>query len=129
MCIRDSVHSGDLNAGHYYAFLRPTKDGHFYKFDDDKVIRATNKETLEENFGGEYANGAGMRQPYTRNYSTKRSMNAYMLVYIRKSRIDDVLISVGNEDVPAHLGKFLAHFYSDSYFLGDLLTGNSETSR
>ncbi|KAM5441568.1 ubiquitin-specific protease ubp15 [Microsporum ferrugineum] len=99
------VHSGDLNAGHYYAFLRPTKDGHFYKFDDDKVIRATAKETLEENFGGEYANGAGMRQPYTRNYSTKRSMNAYMLVYIRKSKINDVLISVGNDDVPFHVAK------------------------
>ncbi|KAK2853253.1 hypothetical protein FQN49_005259 [Arthroderma sp. PD_2] len=99
------VHSGDLNAGHYYAFLRPTKDGQFYKFDDDRVIKATAKETLEENFGGEYANGGDVRQPYTRNYSTKRSMNAYMLVYIRKSKISDVLVDVVNEDVPTYLAK------------------------
>lgn len=103
------VHSGDFNAGHYYAFLKPTKDGFFYKFDDDRVTRSTMKETLEENFGGEYtglANGAlGQRQPYTRGYSTKRSMSAYMLVYIRKSRLDQVLLNVQKDIIPEHLEK------------------------
>ncbi|KAF9887303.1 hypothetical protein FE257_010298 [Aspergillus nanangensis] len=100
------VHSGDLNAGHYYAFLKPTKDGFWYRFDDDRVTRATDKEVLEENYGGEYelANGAtGVRQPYTRGLSTKRSMNAYMLVYIRKSRLDDVLLPITTEEIPSHI--------------------------
>ncbi|CAL00824.1 uncharacterized protein An09g05480 [Aspergillus niger] len=100
------VHSGDLNAGHYYAFLKPTKDGFWYRFDDDRVTRATDKEVLEENYGGEYelANGAaGVRQPYTRGLSTKRSMNAYMLVYVRKSRLDDVLLPITKEQVPSHI--------------------------
>ncbi|KAL2010554.1 hypothetical protein VTN00DRAFT_6361 [Thermoascus crustaceus] len=104
------VHSGDFNAGHYYAFLKPTKNGFWYKFDDDKVIRATEKEVLEENYGGEYdlSNGSiGVRQPYARGLSTKRSMNAYMLVYIRKSRLDDVLVNITNEDVPSHIEKRL----------------------
>ncbi|PYH96113.1 ubiquitin C-terminal hydrolase [Aspergillus ellipticus CBS 707.79] len=104
------VHSGDLNAGHYYAFLKPTKDGHWYRFDDDRVTRATDKEVLEENYGGEYelANGAaGVRQPYTRGLSTKRSMNAYMLVYVRKTRLDDVLLPITTEDVPSHIEKRL----------------------
>ncbi|KAJ6155470.1 hypothetical protein N7470_006036 [Penicillium chermesinum] len=54
------VHSGGLDAGHYYAFLKPTKDGHWYRFDDDRVNRVTEREVLEENYGGEYelANGA-----------------------------------------------------------------------
>lgn len=101
------VHSGELNAGHYYAYLRPYKDGNFYRFDDDRVVRATMKETMEENFGGEYANLAngapGVRQPFSRTLSTKRSMNAYMLVYIRKSRVDDVLVDVEEDDVPSHI--------------------------
>ncbi|KAL8729800.1 MAG: hypothetical protein Q9166_004523 [cf. Caloplaca sp. 2 TL-2023] len=105
------VHSGDLTAGHYYTFLKPTADGHFYKFDDDKVTRATLKEALEENFGGDYANMAnghvGVRNPYTRTLSTKRSMSAYMLVYIRKSREKDILIDVGENDTPTHLAKQL----------------------
>ncbi|KKK13712.1 ubiquitin hydrolase [Aspergillus rambellii] len=105
------VHSGDLNAGHYFAFLKPTKDGFWYRFDDDRVTRTTDREVLEENYGGEYelANGAaGARQPYTRGLSTKRSTNAYMLVYIRKSRLDDVLLPITKEDVPSHIEQRLA---------------------
>ncbi|KAK5941021.1 ubiquitin-specific protease ubp15 [Knufia obscura] len=102
------VHSGDFNAGHYYAFLKPAKDGFFYRFDDDRVTRATMKEVLEDNYGGEYPasmNGIAQRQPYTRGTSTKRSMNAYMLVYIRKSRLDQVLPGVKDDDVPSHIER------------------------
>ncbi|KAF2201039.1 ubiquitin carboxyl-terminal hydrolase 21 [Delitschia confertaspora ATCC 74209] len=103
------VHSGDLNAGHYYAFLKPTKDGHFFKFDDDRVTRATKREALEENFGGDYsqANGnAGQRNPYTRTWSAKRSMSAYMLVYIRESRLDSILTK--DIEPPAYLAERIA---------------------
>lgn len=105
------VHSGDLNAGHYYAFIKPTKDGHYYKFDDDRVTRATLREALEENFGGDYqqANGnVGHRNPYTRGWSSKRSMSAYMLVYIRESRLDQVLVDSNSVVPPAHLAERLA---------------------
>jgi ubiquitin carboxyl-terminal hydrolase 7 len=101
------VHSGDLNAGHYYAFLKPNKDGWFYKFDDDKVTKATMRETLEDNYGGEYRTSQG---PYRTGASKKpimRQMNAYMLVYIRESRLDRVLTPVDQQDTPAHLQKRL----------------------
>ena len=105
------VHSGDFNAGHYYAFLKPTKDGHFYKFDDDRVTRATLKEALEENFGGDYTNlmngNTGIRNPYTRTLSTKRSMSAYMLVYIRQTRVDDILLKGAEDATPPHIGLHL----------------------
>jgi ubiquitin carboxyl-terminal hydrolase 7 len=97
------VHSGDLNAGHYYAFLKPKKDGDFYKFDDDRVTKAMKREALEENFGGDFAHG-GQRNPYTRTLSHKRSMNAYMLVYLRASRLDKILMTdQENVEPPAHL--------------------------
>jgi ubiquitin carboxyl-terminal hydrolase 7 len=106
------VHSGDIAAGHYYAYLKPTKDGHFYRFDDDRVTRATLKEALEENFGGDYTNltngTTGMRNPYTRTLSTKRSMSAYMLVYIRQSRLDSILQPVSEEDTPKHIATQLS---------------------
>ena len=109
------VHSGDFNAGHYYAFLRPSAEGHFYKFDDDRVTRATLKEAMEENFGGDYGsktNGVPVRNPYTRTLSTKRSMSAYMLVYIRQSRIKSLLHEVTESDSPAHLGKSTSYLRS-----------------
>ncbi|KAK3717454.1 ubiquitin-specific protease ubp15 [Vermiconidia calcicola] len=102
------VHSGDLNAGHYYAFLKPSKDGEFYRFDDDRVTRATKREATDDNFGGDYAtNGVNGnlkgQNPYTRQWSTKRSNNAYMLVYIRETRLDKILPPESEVQAPEHL--------------------------
>ncbi|KAF4635550.1 hypothetical protein G7Y89_g2550 [Cudoniella acicularis] len=100
------VHSGDLNAGHYYAFIKPAKDGWFYKYDDDKVTKATMREVLEDNFGGEYMlNGAV--QLSKASTPLMRQNSAYMLVYIRRTRLDSVLLPVTQEDTPAHLQKKL----------------------
>ncbi|KAF2663246.1 cysteine proteinase [Microthyrium microscopicum] len=87
------VHSGDLHAGHYYAFLKPEKDGHFYKFDDDRVTRATLKEAIDDNFGGEYptVNGAPPRNSTAK--PLKRVNSAYMLVYIRECHLDRILLA------------------------------------
>ncbi|KAF2220554.1 hypothetical protein BDZ85DRAFT_241274 [Elsinoe ampelina] len=107
------VHSGDMNAGHYYAFIKPTKEGDFYKFDDDRVTRATKREAMEENFGGDYGpnvNGGGMKMqnPFSRTWSTKRSMSAYMLVYIRESRLEKILSASDEIQPPEHLPTRLA---------------------
>ncbi|RKF53412.1 Ubiquitin carboxyl-terminal hydrolase 21 [Golovinomyces cichoracearum] len=96
------VHSGDLNAGHYYAFIKPEKDGWFYKYDDDKVTKATIKEVLEDNYGGEFMFPQG-HVPIRRNKPHMRQNSAYMLVYIRQNRLDDVLCPVDKADTPAHL--------------------------
>ena len=101
------VHSGDLNAGHYYAFLKPEKNGHFYRFDDDRVTKATKREAIDDNFGGDFSDGINGAQkcqnPYTRQWSTKRSNNAYMLVYIRESRLDQILPPAEEMQPPEHL--------------------------
>ncbi|TDZ12865.1 Ubiquitin carboxyl-terminal hydrolase 21 [Colletotrichum sidae] len=98
------VHSGDLNAGHYYAFLKPEKDGWFYKYDDDKVTKATMREVLEENFGGEYKTPANhLRAPLQKKTPVMRQNSAYMLVYIRQTRLDDIICPVTKEDIPIHL--------------------------
>lgn len=114
------VHSGDLNAGHYYAFLKPNKDADFYKFDDDRVTRATKKEALDDNFGGEYTNltnGARTqeRNPYTRAWSTKRSMNAYMLVYIRETALDTIFLTEKDVQPPVYLGESSRTYWRYSY--------------
>lgn len=103
------MHSGDLNAGHYYAFLRPEKDGQFFKFDDDRVTRATRREALDENFGGDYNLGGGhdgVRNQISRQLSIKRSMNAYMLVYLRRNKIEEILVPVTEADAPEHLRMY-----------------------
>lgn len=96
------VHSGDLNAGHYYALIKPEENGSWFKFDDDRVTRATMKEVLEENFGGEAHSINSIQNPPARNLARlnyKRHSSAYMLVYIRKSRVNQVLMT-GKDVVP-----------------------------
>ena len=101
------VHSGDLNAGHYYAFIKPEKDGWFYKYDDDKVTRATSREVLEENFGGEYRTLSGSpRAPLQKKAPIMRQNSAYMLVYIRKCKVDKILCPVTREEIPQHLREY-----------------------
>lgn len=108
------VHSGDLNAGHYYAFIKPNKDGWFYKYDDDKVTKATMREVLEDNFGGEYLLPNGNVAMRGRTKPLLRQNSAYMLVYIRQTRLDEVLLPVTKEDTPPHLRK-----YADESCLSD----------
>ncbi|KAJ3117728.1 hypothetical protein HDU96_005858 [Phlyctochytrium bullatum] len=99
------VHSGDLHGGHYCAFLRPEKDGKWFKFDDDRVIPVTDKEVFEENFGGEFPQPNGAVKPNFRN--SKRFTNAYMLVYIRDSDLEEILSPLEETDIPEHLRKRL----------------------
>jgi ubiquitin carboxyl-terminal hydrolase 7 len=103
------VHAGELHAGHYYAFLKPEKDGFFYKFDDDRVTRSTLKEAIDDNFGGEVpqVNGVPGMRPNGKP-PPKRSSNAYMLVYIRESRYDKVLCTSERVEPPKPIGKWNA---------------------
>ncbi|GBC24696.2 cysteine proteinase [Rhizophagus irregularis DAOM 181602=DAOM 197198] len=99
------VHSGDSHEGHYFALFKPEKDGKWFKFDDDHVIPVIDKEVFEDNYGGEYPNANTITIRSARNH--ERFTNAYMLVYIRESNVDEILSPVVSEDIPEHLQKRL----------------------
>ncbi|CAG2105168.1 unnamed protein product, partial [Medioppia subpectinata] len=86
------VHSGDNHGGHYVVFINPKGDGKWCKFDDDVVSRCTKLEAIDHNFGGN-----------DEDVSVKHCTNAYMLVYIRDSVINEVLQSVLEDDIPEQL--------------------------
>ncbi|KAF8201450.1 hypothetical protein BJ912DRAFT_1019409 [Pholiota molesta] len=99
------VHSGDLHGGHYFALIKPDRDTRWLKFDDDRVTPVTDKEVLEENYGGEALNGLSAALQRNQVRAMKRFTNAYMLVYIRESAINEVLAPFTPEDTPAHLKR------------------------
>jgi ubiquitin carboxyl-terminal hydrolase 7 len=100
------VHSGDLHGGHYFALIKPDRDTRWLKFDDDRVTPVTDREVLEENYGGETLNGAPQTLQRNQVRAMKRFTNAYMLVYVREAAIDWVLAPWKEEDTPVHLSKF-----------------------
>ena len=67
------VHSGDVNAGHYYAFVYSSALGAWYRFDDERVVRVSERDVMTENFGGDFTGGHITRHP-----------SAYVLTYLRK---------------------------------------------
>ncbi|WFD43786.1 ubiquitinyl hydrolase 1 [Malassezia psittaci] len=105
------VHSGDLHGGHYFSFIRPEPESGWYKFDDDRVTPATEKEVFEDNFGGEMLSsnkGVNRSLPASAPVrAMKRFTNAYMLVYIRDSERAEVLKPIGPDDTPVHLRERL----------------------
>jgi ICP0-binding domain of Ubiquitin-specific protease 7/MATH domain/Ubiquitin carboxyl-terminal hydrolase/Ubiquitin-specific protease C-terminal len=84
------VHSGEVHGGHYYAFVRPTPDGAWIKFDDERATPATAEHAIDDNFGGDRT----------------RFATAYMLLYARRDCVRNAqLIAPFDTDthVPAQL--------------------------
>ncbi|ESO84027.1 hypothetical protein LOTGIDRAFT_184079 [Lottia gigantea] len=90
------VHSGDNHGGHYVVYINPKGDGKWCKFDDDVVSRCTKSEAIEQNFGCH-------DEDMTIRYCT----NAYMLVYIRESHLNECLLPNGDLDIPESLEERL----------------------
>lgn len=45
------VHSGSIDSGHYYAFIRTDLSGEWLKFDDERVTREGADKALDKQFG------------------------------------------------------------------------------
>ncbi|THU99317.1 cysteine proteinase [Dendrothele bispora CBS 962.96] len=101
------VHSGDLHGGHYFALIKPDRETRWLKFDDDRVTPVTDREVLEENYGGEPLNALPPALQRNQVRAMKRFTNAYMLVYIRESAMDEVLAPFKEDDTPPHLKRRL----------------------
>lgn len=103
------VHAGDGHGGHYFVYIRhPSKPDCWYKFDDTKVTPCTEREALDENFGGYEAVSSEeamelQRSTGVRPYRYKKFTSAYLLVYIRKSELDTILAPVEESSIPEYL--------------------------
>jgi ubiquitin carboxyl-terminal hydrolase 7 len=91
------VHSGEVSAGHYYVYIKPDPFGtSWFKFDDDRVTPALDREVFEENFGSD---------------SQMKPTSAYVLVYVRACMMDQVLAPVTASDVPPALSTSFSFCY------------------
>ena len=106
------VHSGDVHGGHYFVLIKPSATGRWLKFDDDRVTHVTDREVLEENFGGEMMMPDGQFAKVmtpaaaVAKGANKRFTNAYMLVYIRQTKVEEMLKPITDMDTPAHLRAY-----------------------
>jgi len=73
----------------------------------------TDREVLEENYGGEPLSGVVPQTQWDQVKATRRFTNARMLVYIRETAIDEVLAPLTHEDIPPHMGTLALGWWSN----------------
>ncbi|KAF9932989.1 hypothetical protein FBU30_006813 [Linnemannia zychae] len=103
------VHCGIMNRGHYFALLKPQKEGNWYRFNDDTVTQGTMADVLEDNYGNRDSEEdiETLALPERQAKRQQRVTNAYMLIYIRDSAIEEVLKPITPEEVPEKILKQL----------------------
>ncbi|EFQ98394.1 ubiquitin carboxyl-terminal hydrolase 21 [Nannizzia gypsea CBS 118893] len=115
------VHASSPSNAHYYTFIRPKPDGHFYKFDDDRVTLATMREAMDDNFGVLKANQVQLPhkalEPYY-NSNKYQEKTATMLIYIRKSEANRVLADVLQDQIPPRIYPSPAAYGEQAHLRG-----------
>ncbi|KAI8872622.1 cysteine proteinase, partial [Ramicandelaber brevisporus] len=99
------VHAGSLQSGHYYAMIKPEKNGRWIKFNDDHVRPVPANIAIDDNYGGMEYN---VEKTNSKGNKVRAHANAYMLVYIREEALDEVLAPVTIDDIPQHLQNAMA---------------------
>ena len=91
------VHHGSLTEGHYETMIKPDRGSSWYKFDDDRVTPVLEKEVFEDGYGG-------ISKP-ARGRGSDSSSNAYILIYIRESAMDEIFAPIPQTSIPPHLSE------------------------
>ncbi|KAA6371926.1 MAG: hypothetical protein EZS28_032547, partial [Streblomastix strix] len=101
--------------GHYNVYIQPKCDGRWYLFNDQYVKEVDKSDAIQDNFGRKPLSQAKQKQitsyygySYT-GYSNKdiqeanKIFSAYMLVYIKKSALNSILLDVVEKDIPMYI--------------------------
>lgn len=102
------VHDGFAEGGHYFAYIRPSPDQQWYRFNDSSVIAVDKYEAIDNNFGGPDLNNSHLLSSiFSKDTTEERSFSAYMLVYVRKSSVDEIFCNVDNSMISEKVKNYL----------------------
>lgn len=104
------VHWGTIIGGHYYAYIRTTKERKWYEFNDAKVTEVSPEIAIEGNFGGPDENRNITAPTENRNSNQpppERLYSAYMLIYVRQDSIDKIFEEVKDDRIPEHVVNYI----------------------
>ena len=101
------VHQGNANSGHYYAYIKQSKNSKdWLLFNDENVRPADRYEIFKQNFGGNceiFKNKGALGEIVANNINYERS--AYILVYIQKNKQNKYVCQNNLDIIPNYLQK------------------------
>ena len=101
------VHQGNANSGHYYAYIKQSKNSKdWLLFNDENVRPADRYEIFKQNFGGNceiFKNKGAQGEIVANNINYERS--AYILVYIQKTKQNKYVCQNNLDIIPSFLKK------------------------
>ena len=107
------IHSGNINYGHYYCYIKNNSnscenDLNWTKFNDETVKKCTEFEAIELNYGGKSQNFAVKESGEIVEKEIQNECSAYILVYIRNSEKEKLLDSFNTKiDIPNVIEKYI----------------------
>ena len=101
------VNSGDTYSEYGFALIKLDQQSRWFKLDDSWVTPATDREVLEENYGGEPPNGVVPQTQMNQGMLMTRSTSANILVYVCKAAIGELMAPLTEEDTPPCLGELV----------------------
>ncbi|MGL4948240.1 MAG: hypothetical protein ACRC42_02525, partial [Mycoplasma sp.] len=107
------VHKGNVYSGHYYAYIRPDiihNENEWYIFNDEYVSKADWYEVFDMNYGGNYTLYKNKSDTIISEIPLKSDTSAYILIYIQKKFIHEVLKPITKDDIP---NEILKHIIKD----------------
>ena len=100
-------HKGNVFGGHYFAFINQDpehKENNWYNFNDENVSKAKLFEVFNNNFGGEYGIPKFKEKiNCIKVIKYNSDLSAYILLYIQKSKMKEILVPVKINEVPQKL--------------------------
>lgn len=130
------MHKGTVDAGHYFAFIKPNIDERWFEFNDTRVSEVSKYHALGQGAGG---NTTTFSQMYHGNPYYKDSCgqlierydeddtNAYMLFYVRESERNTIMNDhLGIED---RLPRELSQYFQIEELLSDQIHEDNKTSQ
>ena len=130
------MHRGTVDAGHYFAYIKPNLEDKWFEFNDSRVAEVTKHHALAQGAGGNITSFSQIYHgnPYYKNSNgqlleryDEDDTNGYMLFYVREAERETIMNNsrISEDRIPKELSQYF--LVEDMYYSQILDDQESQT--